>query len=73
VLQEAGDANFSLCAQVERIPAVGRLGETSGFEQLFGPVDRKHRIYVKRATATRRGRLFAGDYPQQTEAAYKPG
>ena len=43
---------------------LGGSETTTGFEQLFGPVDRKHRIYVKRATATRPVVDFSpGDYP----------
>jgi two-component system, chemotaxis family, CheB/CheR fusion protein len=32
---------------------LGGSESISGFEQFFGPVDRKHRIYVKRAMSTR--------------------
>jgi len=36
VLQKRVDANLPLCAETEWIPAVGRLGTTSGFENLSG-------------------------------------
>jgi two-component system CheB/CheR fusion protein len=53
---------------------LGGSETTSSFEQLFGPVDRKHRIYVKRATATRSAVDFSlGDHPDtETATPRKP-
>ncbi|HTS18586.1 MAG TPA: chemotaxis protein CheB [Verrucomicrobiae bacterium] len=44
---------FHYALKPNRFLLLGSSEATSGFEQLFGPVDRKHRIYVRRATATR--------------------
>ncbi len=49
---------------------LGGSESTGGFEQLFGVVDRKHRIFMKRATATRPVVDFSvEDYPADEPAA----
>src|SRR5882724_7870234 len=53
---------------------LGGSETTSGFENLFGPFDRKHRIYTKHAAAARPAVDFSvTDYPaSETEVTRRP-
>ncbi len=44
---------FHYALRADRFLLLGGAETTSGSESLFAPLDRKHRIYVKRMTATR--------------------
>jgi two-component system, chemotaxis family, CheB/CheR fusion protein len=52
---------------------LGGSESISGFENLFGPLDRRHRVYVKRAAARPRVDFSFGDYPvNEAEPPRKP-